>query len=183
MLSDTALIAALAGLAGAVIGSGGLYAWFKVGPERRKITTEIHTSVLRDSHTAYQNISDELSQIRMNNIMLEEENEHFRGRVSELERVIVGQQEAVNRHGRMAELARRKAHVALNGLGGYELHIEHLLDRLRDENINLTPLDRPTRLRQALQAEMNKLEELESVATAQAITDSASASDTRDRAS
>lgn len=160
----------LVGLAGTLLGSGGVYALLKVGPERRKTDAEVHTSLLRDSHTAYQQLSEELAHAKMINISLEKENEDCRDKVVQLQRTLRMIEEEINRHGRMSELARRKAHIAINALGGYELHIEHLLDRLRDEKIQLTPLDRPTRLRQAFQAEMNKLEELESIATAQAIT-------------
>ena len=167
-ISEPILIGVI-GLAGIALGSGGLYAWFKLGPERRKLSVDINSSLLRDAQAAYQQLSDELSQTKMSNIMLENECDNCRDKVFQLEHVIQTLQEELSRHGRMAELARRRAHLAINTLGNYELHIELLLDRMRAENIMLNALDRPLKLRREFQAKMNELEKLESMAMTQAL--------------
>lgn len=163
------LIAALSTIIGALIGTGGIYAWLKVGPERKKLTVDINSSLLRDAQAAYQQLSDELNQVKMANIMLENEGDGYRDRIFQLEHVVKTLQEDIGRHGHRAELAMRRAHIALHALGGYEMHIEYLLDRMRAEDITLTALDRPIKLRRELQAKMNEVEALESARTTEAL--------------
>ena len=167
-ISEPILIGVI-GLLGMALGGGGLYAWFKIGPERRRLTADTNSTLLRDAREAYQQLSDELSQTKMTNIMLENECDNCRDKVFQLEHVIQTLQEDISRHGRMSEIARRRAHLAINTLGNYELHIELLLDRMRAENVVLNALDRPIKLRREFQAKMNELEKLESLATTQAL--------------
>lgn len=171
-----AIIGVVTTFLGTAIGTGGMYAWFKLGPERKKITVEvaheavvIHSSVLKDIKEDYDRVSNELGLLKMEIISLEKENEDCRKRVQALESSVIFLQRDLDRHGRMAEMSRRKAHLAANTLGLYELHVEQQLEEMRGHGIVITSEMRTQKLRAAYQAEMNKLDELESTVTEQAI--------------
>lgn len=161
----------------AIFGTGtGLYGWFKLGAERRKtsaeadeITAKVHTAVLRDLNEDYDRLADEVAQLRMAAIMREKENSECRQQLHEMRETVASLRIELARHGRLAELSRRKAHLALNMLGNFEIHIDNLLGAMRDHvcqeegehGMHITPLMRPHKLREAFQFEMNKLEQAE----------------------
>ncbi len=163
-----ALIGLTSTIIGALGGAGGLYAWFKLGPERGKLKAEaahvasgMHSSLLRDAENEHNRLSNELMQVRMEVSALEHQHDECRRVVAGLQATIATLRVEFARHARMAELSRAKAHLANNALGNYELHIAMLLDILRDNSIPINPDMRPHKLRSNLQVEMNKLEELE----------------------
>ncbi len=162
------LIGFVSTILGALGGAGGLYAWFKLGPERTKlkvesaeVATKIHSSLLRDAEHDHDRLSGELTQSRMETSALEHQHDQCRRMVVELQATLTTLRIEFARNARMAELSRAKAHLINNALGNYELLIAHLLDILRDNEVPISPEMRPHRLRSNLQAEMNKLEELE----------------------
>ncbi len=168
---DTATIAvgAIASLLGALLGTGGLYAYFKLGPERRQIVIETAHEVMEILREDYNRVSDELTQVKMESVVLEKQHAECRKEIGELQASVRFLQRDLDRHGRMAELARRRAHVAVHAIGAYELLIDELLAKMRDSKIAITPIMRPTKIRTALQAEMDKLEDIESTVTEQAV--------------
>jgi hypothetical protein len=172
MTQSTYILIALIGLFGTVFGAatgaGGLYAWFKLGPERNKlridaarVETTIHSSLLRDAGNENTRLSGELTQERMQLAALGHECDECHKTVASLQATFATLRVEFARNARMSELSRAKAHLALNGLGNYELLIARLLDILRDNDVPISPEMRPNRLRANLQAELNKLEELE----------------------
>ena len=144
-MSETLLIALIAtgcSLVTALFTASGVIAWFTVGPQRRKITIDaaqgailIQSSVLKDIHEDYDRLGDELGQVKMEAMAREKENEDCREKIRELERSVAFLHIDLDRHGRMAELARRKSHTAIHALGNYELHIDSLLDEMRKHQI------------------------------------------------
>src|SRR5258705_1491118 len=98
MISDStlnALVGAGGGLLGGVLGSGGLYAWLKLGPERRKITIEaardavvIHGEVLEDIREDQKQLREELGQVKMESLSREREHGQCEKKIAELERSI-----------------------------------------------------------------------------------------------
>ncbi len=89
-------------IAGSLLGSGGIYALMRVGPERRKTSTEIHSSVLEDLSKAYERTTDELGQLRMEMMTREMETEECRKKVHELQVSITFLQRDLDRHGRLS---------------------------------------------------------------------------------
>lgn len=175
-MDNPVIITFVVGLITALLGSGGMYAWFKLGPERKKIYIEVaeHAAdlqgdVLDDLKEAYNRVCEELVQIRMQMVSREREHGECQKRIHEMEMTITSLRQDLDRHGRMAEMARRKSHLALNAIGNYELHIDNLLTILREHDVPITPMMHTHRLRKALQAEMNKLEEIESTTVERAI--------------
>ena len=147
------------GILGGVAGTlGGVVAWFKLGPERRKLTSDtsvntstIYSKLLQDFDVRYQRLCEELDEKTMALVSAEQQLEtchqtcHF----------LQGERDE-------SILARSRSHIALNTMVSYELHIELLLDELRKCGIAITPEMRPQHIRTAFQAEMKKLETLES---------------------
>lgn len=166
----------LIAIATLVLGSGGVLAWFKLGPERKRIVIEaaegaviLQSNVLKDIQTSYDNLNDELAQLKMDNIMVEEEKERCQAQIARLQTSVEFMQRDLDRHGRMAELARRKSHLAVHTLGNYELHVGLLLDEMRKARLEITPDMRPQHIRSAFQQEMDKLEVMESLVTEEAM--------------
>ena len=97
------------------------------------------------------------------------ENMELSGQVQELRADLVACQHEVKTAQRQAWLARRHAHLARHAIGNYELHIDILLDEMRQAGMRITPLMRPRKIREQFQMEMEKLEKLEGVVTQEAI--------------
>lgn len=176
MTNDSAIIVAISAVVGALVGSGGVYGWLKAGPERRKITIDtaqgilvMQGDVLEDIRQAYDRLCTEFGEMKMEAISREEQHANCRREIDQLQQTVRYLQRDLDRHGRMAELARRKAHVAVHAIGGYELLIDEILTEMRNHQIPIPPILRPHTLRVALQAEMDKLEKMEAAITEQAV--------------
>lgn len=174
---DTTQLLAIAAVVGPFISGGVVTAWFKLGPERRKLTIEtaegavlVHSNVLKDLKSDYDRLGSELGQVKMEGMEQEKENEECRRKILRLETSIMLLQQQSNIQGRTVELARRRSHAAINALGSYELHIDGLLDVMREKRIDITPAMRPRILREAFQAEMQKIDEWENLTLEQAAT-------------
>lgn len=159
---------AVAGVFGTFLGASGVIAWFKLGPERRKLRADANKSeidadsqIFKDLNVAYNRVSDELSQALMRIRAVETENETLRQQTHNLQVSITTLQGEINRQARLSALARARSHMALKMLGNYELHIDFLLDEMRDARIEITPIMRTSKLRVAFQAQMDRLEAME----------------------
>lgn len=171
LIQDPVLIAIIS-LVSALFGSGGVYAWFKLGPERKQIVVNasheaviIHSDVLKDIKAQYDSLSDELGQVKMELVQVERVHQECEKKTQELQSSMFFLQRDLDRHGRLSELARRKSHVAIHAIGGYELLIDEILAEMRNHNIPIRSDLRPYKLRAAFQAEMDKLETLEAAIT------------------
>lgn len=160
----------------ALFGTGGFVALFKVRAEKGHILTqstkeiiEASSAVRKDLREDYDRLAEELAQVRMANIALEEENAGCAQKIFELQASVNFMQRDLDRHGRMAELARRKSTVALHSIAGYELLVDDILNEMRRNNIPIPADLRPHKLRLALQAEMDRLDELEAMVVEQAV--------------
>lgn len=159
-----------------LFGSGGVYAWFKLGAEKGQITVNaaqgaviVHAGVLKDLQEQYERVTDELAQLRMETVALETQHEKCRELTHELQLSITFMHRDLDRHGRMAELARRKSHTAINAMASYELLIDQLHNKLTENNI-LVPIElKSYDLRKSLRDEMNRLEDMESMITEQVV--------------
>lgn len=166
------LIGVAGTLLGTLLGGGGVAAWFLLGPRRRKITIDaahdavlIHSGVLKDVRDEVNRLSNELAQMQMEGMALEKAHQDCEKRIQDLE----SQLQVLRREVDLARLSRRKAHLAIHTLGNYELHIDLLLDEMRKQRLAITPLMRPHKIRAAFQAEMAKIEEMESTITEQTV--------------
>lgn len=176
MPADTSTLNLVLTIISVLFGTGGIVSLFKVRAEKGHILTqstkeivEASSAVRKDLREDYDRLSDELAEVRMSNISLEKEHDACTKKIFELQASVNFLQRDLDRHGRMAELARRKSHVALHAIGGYELLIDDILVEMRNNNVPIPPTLRPHKLRQALQAEMDKIDELESVVVEQAV--------------
>lgn len=170
-----ALLAAIS-LVSAVGGAGGIAALFKLKAEKGQITVSaaqgaviVHSTVLKDIKQDYDRLAEELAQVRMEGVTREQEHETCKRKIAELQLSVTFLQRDLDRHGRLSELARRKSHVAIHAIGGYELLIDEILSEMRRNNVPIPAELRPYNLRAAFQAEMDKLEELEATITEQAM--------------
>jgi chromosome segregation ATPase len=164
------------GMAVLVFGTGGIYALLKLGPERGQIIVRsagelviAHSSVLKDLREQYQKLSDEFAELKIEFSQLEIEHGKCQELTTELQQSIMFMHRDLDRHGRMAELSRRKSHAALNAMGGYELLIEKLRDELQKNDVPLKAELSSYKVRKSLREEMEKLDEMESLITEQAI--------------
>lgn len=161
-------IAGVAGVVGAIFGSGGLYAYFKLGPERGQITVNaaegaviVHSGVLKDINEQYKAIKDELSQVKMEAETAEQAHMNCRQEIGEFKVQLKFLQRDLDRHGQMTVLARRKTHLALNAIGGYEILVDNILTELRNNNVPIKDDLRSHNLRTSLQQKMDELDDLE----------------------
>lgn len=162
-------------------GTGGVIGWlYRAGPERKKITVDYQSTIMADLNQAYKNSVDECSQLKMQNMALEQHIEDCQKQMHDARMSAIFCQRSEDRHGRLTELARRKAHLAGKTLGDYELLYELLLDEIRKHNeerhdrdqsnkLVITPLMRPQRIRSAYHAEVAKLDAIEAKITEQAV--------------
>lgn len=150
-------------------GTGGAIGyWFKAGPERKKITVDvadvanaIQGKVLDDLNEAYQNAKDETSQLKMQNMALEQHIEDCQKQVHEARMAATFAQ-------RFEKLARSRAHLAGRTLGAYELHFDTVLEELKKHHkIVITPIMGTHKLREAYYTELSRLEEAESTIATQ----------------
>lgn len=171
LISDalTGLIGTIIGaIIGSLFGAGGVYAWLKVGPERRKLIADAEKvivdtahSVLQDVRDDYSRLSDEIAQVKLENISHEKKHEDCQKEVRDLQATVKILQQDLHRHGRLSTIARRKAHLAIHSIGGYEILIEQIFEQMREHSIPITSNLRPIVLRLAFQKEMQSLENLE----------------------
>lgn len=159
---------ALIGLVGAALGAGGVSAFFKLGPERGQITVTaaqgavvIHQNVLKDLNDRYDQLSDELAQMKMENMTLEQHHQQCRSQIGELQSSVLYLQKEQDRNSRLTLLARRKTHLAVHTIGAYDLLIENIFDDMREHKVPIKPELRPIAIRQAFQTKMEEIEELE----------------------
>lgn len=158
---ETPLLIALVSAASSLLSAGGVAVWFKLGPERRKLKTETQSKIYDDLNTAYERISEELTQAQMGVKALEAENESCRKQIQELQTSVSLLQVETGRQSRLSALARARSHLAVKTLGTYELHIDFLLDEMRRHKVPITPIMRTQKLRTAYQAQMDKYEAME----------------------
>lgn len=140
---------------------GGLLAWFKYGPERRKTRAETASLLLEDLESSYKRVCEDLAQVRMELIVREQEAADCRGQVQEMQAAMSLLSVEVSRQGRLSILARARAHLAGKTLLNYELHIDTLLDEMVAKKIEITPMMRTRKLREAYNAQVEKLEAME----------------------
>lgn len=145
-------------------GATAVVASFRLRTERKKfnaeaqnLITETHSQVLEDVNKAYNRVCDDLVQAQMRLKACEMENEICRAKVGELQ-AAVGMLQGQSR---LFLLARARAHLAIKTLGNYELHIDYLLDVMRERNIHVTSLMRTQAIRTAYQVQAEKLETME----------------------
>lgn len=166
----------LIALVSAIGGAGGVAALFKLKAEKGQITVSaaqgaviVHSTVLKDIKEDYDRLAEELAQVRMENVEIRKENVTCQRIMGELRVSIALLHVTLDRQGRLSELARRKSHVAVHALGGYELLIDEIFNEMRRGNLSIRDELRPHKLRAAFQAEMDKLEELEAQIIEQAV--------------
>jgi hypothetical protein len=166
---QTALIAAATG--------GGVFtllryvpALFKIGPERKQMAVQasheavnLHSDVLKDVKDSYDNVADELAQLKMAVMVVEEERDHCKRQVQSYESTIRFLQSEVERHGRLterlkvtADIARQRSHYAVGVISNYEIHNELVLSEFRKREIPVTPMMRTKVLREAFHLQMEK---------------------------
>ena len=168
-------------LVSALLGSGGIYAILKSGPERRKIVVStsqdafiIQSGVLKDLKAQYDSVSEELSLLKMENVEIKSQHADCRSEIVDLRTSTVLMQRDLDRHGKMTFISRRKTHLAVHTLGNYELLIEQIFDDLRETPMPIRPEWRPTSVRSKFQEEMDKLEEMEAKLLEQTINNDSS---------
>jgi len=90
-LTDPVITAVLT-LGASLLTGGGVLAWFKLGPERNQITVTAGTGGrdhskqrLKDIQDAYERVSDELGQYKMQGLSLFEEHAKCTQKIAELE--------------------------------------------------------------------------------------------------
>lgn len=160
-MADNALILLLVNGVGVLFGAGGVVAWFKLGPERRQTSTETQSTIFEDLNSAYVRVCDELLQSQMRLKACEAENESCRRQLQDLQTAVGTLKSDVGRQYRLFLLARARAHLASKTLGNYELHIDFLLEEMRSHKVPITPMMRTTRIRNAYNGQLEKLEEME----------------------
>ena len=172
---DSSLTNVIVGLLGGGGLLGGLYALLKLRPEAGQITVTaaqgaviVQTGVIENLKKEIGRLADHLAEVEMEGASREVELENCTRTITNLNQQIQDFQLTVkylqkdlDRHAKIADIARRKAHVAINAITGYELLIDELSDELRKHLVPISPLLRPHKLRAALHEEMQKLEELE----------------------
>lgn len=174
------VIGAIATILGSLLGGGTVYGILKLGPERKKLTVEsdkisidiaeaalsVSQGVLKSVKDDYDRLADDLAVLKMQSIARERENEDCQQRIQELQNSVSFLQRQLEHHGRVAQLARRKAHLAIHTMGYYEIHVDNILDVIRKLHpgnvpVTITEEMRTHQIREAFQREMAKLEYLE----------------------
>lgn len=156
--------------------SGGVYAWFKLRAEKGQIVVSaaqgaviVQSGVLKDIQEAYDRLSDDFAQLKMESIAREEEIESCQGRIRDLQRSQQFLQQELARHGRMTELARQRSHIALNTLQKYEFRLDLLFKYLREREVEIRPELTPQDIMQLHREKMDEVEKLERLLVEQAI--------------
>ena len=155
-------IGILSTLAGLLTGGGVIAAWFKLGPERRKLKVETAQGEYTIISSDYRRVCAENDEMRMELVSLEQQL-HFCGQHLEDLRLTCKtcQQDMA--------LTRARAHLAINTMASYEIHIDLLLEEFRKRQIPITPMMRSSRIREAFLLEMNQLVALEQHTVAQTV--------------
>lgn len=155
-------VAILSSAGGILVGGGAIVAWFKLGPERRKLRVETAQGEYTIISSDYRRVCAENDEMRMQLVSAEQQLdvcarhlEDFRLQCSACQKDIA--------------LTRARAHLAINTMASYEIHVDLLLEEFRKRDIPITPMMRSSRIRQAFLLEMNQLVALEQHTVAQTV--------------
>jgi hypothetical protein len=184
-MSDGIVIAAISTAVG-IFGTGGIVAYFKFRNQKgsgqfvvdaAKGAVIVHTGVLKDISDQYERQGEEIQQLRMELATIEEQHNKCQVSLLDVQLSVRYMRRDLDRHGRASEICRRKCHVAVNVVQGFELLIENIFDEMRKHNVPITDDLRPTNMKRAYREEMNKLDELEASLLERMLTESSPPSD------